>query len=145
MGKAKGVVKWLENHDEPEDEVVEVLKEAIPARKIADGLKKRRKKDAQRRRMAPTENRRREDNAESAIEWLRKNEPVIDDIGSDDIKVLASMTGVVMPAKRTNRTKKKAMMDAIDWFRNNDQSFDEVDDKTVEVFTEVTGTAKPPK
>merc|ERR1711933_516007 len=142
--KAMGVVKWLEDQDEPEDEVIEVLKEVIPARKIADGLKKKRKKHG-RRRMSPTENRRREDNAEIAIEWLRKNEPIMADISSDDIKVLASMTGVVMPLKRTNRTRKKAMMNAIEWFRNNDQSFDDVDDKTVEVFTKMTGTAKPPK
>merc|ERR1712238_203059 len=102
-----------ENHGIPEDEVVQVLKEAIPAPNVAHRLRTR-PMQRSKGRMAPTEDRRREENAESAIEWLRTNEASVCDMSDDAVKVLASMTGVPMPPKRTTRTRKKAMKDAID-------------------------------
>merc|ERR1712238_165771 len=79
---------------------------------------------------------------DSAVDWLRDNEPYFDEIEDETVKEFTSMTGVRMPPKST-RESKKTMKDAVEWLRNNDQDFDDVGDRTVGVFTSVTGVSKP--
>merc|ERR1712194_315437 len=116
------------DQDEPEDEVVEALKEVIPARKIADGLKKKRKK---------------KNAMKDAIEWFRNHDQDFDDVSDSTVEYFTSITGVPNPKQLTQKSKAKAMEDSIQWLRTNDPELDYVDVGTLQAFTDMTGVPTP--
>merc|ERR1712238_485071 len=80
---------------------------------------------------------------DSAIDWLRDNEPYFDEIEDETVKEFTSMTGVRTPPKSTRESRKKTMKDAVEWLRNNDPNVDDVDIDTLQAFTDMTGVSTP--
>ena len=54
-----------------------------------------------------------------ALDWLRKNDPDVEDADKRTLNNLAKLTGVKMPKKLTSESKQKTLDDALDWLRSN--------------------------
>merc|ERR1711933_41933 len=77
---------------------------------------------------------------ENALEWIRNNDPVVEDIPKDDLMIaLSKVTGVPLP-KMKSREKKKFVEDSITWLRDNEpRKMGKVDDATAMVITQLAG------
>lgn len=59
--------------------------------------------------------------AEEALDWLRNNTPVIDNVDETTLESLANLAGVPMLRGHVSPEKKKDLIDKIvNWLRNND-------------------------
>merc|ERR1712048_1404135 len=78
---------------------------------------------------------------EDALNWIRNNDPVIDNDPEEMlVSALSKITGAPEPKKKTPKHKKKFIEDCIGWLRQNDPGrLDTVDDATANAFTKLAG------
>merc|ERR1711862_773917 len=82
---------------------------------------------------------------DSALDWLRSNEPSLDDVDDPTLESLSNLTGMSLPKTKSDKDKQKFAEDALDWLRNNEPNLDkDFDDPTLEDIVKLAGVAMPP-
>jgi len=76
-------------------------------------------------------------------DWLRKNNPNVEDADKRTLNNLAKLAGVKMSKKLTSESKQKTLDDALDWLRSNDVSPNDVDEPTLNALTKLAGVSMP--
>merc|ERR1712113_384923 len=70
---------------------------------------------------------------EEAIDWLRNNEPNLEDVDDSTVEEVTKIAGVHMPRGVIPKAaRKKPLEDAIDWIRKNDPIMDDLDEPVLE-------------
>merc|ERR1711933_355576 len=141
--KQKGVddvVEWLRSNkvtiDDMDDPTLMSLRKLAGMNMPTGGLtpEEERKKAEEERKNA----------IEDSLDWLRNNDPEVDDVDGPTTRSFAKLAGIPLPKKLTPENKKKTMESAIDWLRNVDaEDLERIDNPSLQALTTFTGVGMP--
>merc|ERR1712019_274482 len=79
---------------------------------------------------------------EESMEWLRNNEPDLDEVDDEVLEVFTNMTGFSTPKKFTPKSNKQKAKDAVEWIRNNEINIDDFPEESLIVMESLAPSSK---
>ena len=66
------------------------------------------------------------------MDWLRRNNPPLEEVDQPTLEALSNLTGLPLPKNVAPEDKKKHLDENIDWLRRNSPDMSDLDNPTVE-------------